>query len=266
MQLDLFGVEVVLSAQEGGPDNLIPHILDLPFGPVSKTEATNDNAFLSENGVTPNWMKRDTYEALVQSGRIAQIVEEVSFDDIASVSGVSGSKTTMKQHLVPLVLDRMNGMEIRALASKYDMTFSGVQHVLNRPAVRKFVSKLLAEYSRSLGDVRERILIHATEAVDVVVDIMRTGIKEETRQKSAFAVLRMAGYDNNVTTAVTINEQPLDKSIIESTNKLVDALRESATARTRGHDKYIEQSRHNRVVEEVGVVEAPLGLMKVAAS
>lgn len=265
MQLDLFGGEVVPSVQEGGPENLVPHILDLPFGPVTKTEATNDNAFLSEYGVTPNWMKRDTYEALVQSGRIAAIVEAAAIDNIVDISGISGSKAQMKQHLVPLVLDRMNGMEIRELATKYNMTFSGVQHVLNRPSVRKFVAKLMGEYARQFGDVRERILAHATEAVDTVVDLMRSGAKEETRQKSAFALLRMGGYDTNVTTAVTINEQPLDSSIIESTNNLLNALRESATARTQGHDKYVEQSRSNRAAQEIAVVEAPVGLKKIAA-
>lgn len=266
MQLDLFGAEAAPTDQEGGPEHIASLLVDMPFGPVNKIEAQANRAFMAEGDSATRLIRRDAYEAMLQSGRIAQIVEEAAFDEHASISGLDGRRSKLKQHLVPLILDRLNGMELKHLAEKYDMTTQGVQHVLNRPSTRKFVAKLLAEYARGLGDVRERIMHHATEAVDTVVDLMRNGVKEETKQKSAFALLRMAGYDNNITTAVTINEQPLDSSVIEKTNKLLEALQESSQARRKGYNKYVEASGTVVEAKEIAVVEPPKGLKKVASA
>lgn len=270
MQLNLFG-ESTAPAEEAVRD---PYAIDsqdiweLEFGPVTVVEAANDNAFLS--AVRPEDREqhsmRDDYMSLMRQQRLEALLEEVALDEDILVSGFDGRRShPLKPSLIPLLLDRISGMSVSQLALKYGRSQQHLYQILNRPSTRKFMAKVLAEFSVNLGDVKARLEAHATEAVDTVVDIMRKG-KEENRQKSAFAILRMAGYDNNMpSTAITINNQPLDSGVVERTDKLLAALQQANQASTNGYEQYVE--KNTRVAQrEIAVVEPPAGILKLASA
>ena len=270
MQLNLFG-ESTAPAEEAVRD---PYAIDsqdiweLEFGPVTVVEAANDNAFLS--AIPPEQQEqhnmRDEYMSIMRRQRLEALLEEVAIDESMLVSGFDGRRShPLKPSLIPLLLDRVGGMSVNQLSLKYNRSGQYLYALLNRPSTRKFMAKVLAEFSVDLGDVKARLEAHATEAVDTVVDIMRKG-KEENRQKSAFAILRMAGYDNNMpSTAITINNQPLDSGVVERTDKLLEALQQANLANTNGYEQYVEKNKRV-AVREVAVVEAPAGILKLASA
>jgi len=243
-------------------------IWDLEFGPVRSAEASTDTAFLSqaEYSQQDNLLAREEYFSAMRKQRIAALLEEVALDDNVLISGFDGRKgKALKPVFIPMVMDRLAGLSMAELARKYDRSHANLYALFNRPSVRKFMAKVLAEFSVNLGDVKARIDAHATEAIETVVDIMRTG-KEENRQKSAFAILRMAGHDNaSGTASVTINNQPLDSSVVERTDKLLEALLEANQAQAAGYSQYVDTMRVSDK-REIQVVEAPVGLKKIASA
>jgi len=268
MQLNLFGELAQPNEAEAGDPYAInaEDIWDLEFGPVTHVEAMNDNAFLS--AVPPSAhdsaAQRDEYLAVVRKARLEALLEESLLNDQVFTSRFDGHKSYVKPSFIPIIMDRLNGLSFSELEVKYNKSQPAFRTFFNRPAVRRFMAKLLAEYSVNLGDNNARIMAHATEAIDTVVDIMRSG-KEENRQKSAFALLRMAGYDEGKKNEITINNQPFDANIVEKTDRLLDALREANQARDDGHEQYVDK-RRPADKREIAMVEAPVGLRKIAAA
>ncbi len=264
MQLSLFEYTPEQPEAVGDYEDIAPLLSGMLFGPVNAVEAANNTTFISAPAYQ-HAISHDVFQSLQQSGRLAKIVEEATIDKLVNDSGIDGRHSVMKDEWIPIVLDKMNGMTYAQLGAKYRKHPNSVYAFMNRPSTRMFVAKLLGEYAATLGDVRERILHHATEAVEVVVDIMRNG-KEENKQKSAFALLRMGGFDDTRSVTVNQNNVNVENPLAADAGRLADVLTESLRVRSAGASQYVDQQRSYRAADEVGVVEAPAGLKKLASA
>ncbi len=266
MQLDLFGALVAATPNEAALTEFLDEDIDaLDFGPVNKIEAQTNVAFVSND--FNHAIKRDAFEALQRTGRLAKIVEEATLDRSMRLAGFDERKSTVQDQYVPMILDKLNGMTYAALAVKYQRTPQSIYALMSRPATRQFVAKLLSEYAQQLGEADKRIQYYAHEAIETVVDIMRTG-KEENKQKSAFAILRMGGYDRSASPNVVVNNNvgvTDNTAMAEAADRLSAVLEQSARIREHGSSKYVDQSRSVRVDDEIAVVEAPEGLKRLSA-
>jgi hypothetical protein len=264
MQLDLFGEPV---AAPISPDPAVDEyaLLDMdnvPFGPVTQLEEKTNVAFLS---ALPEEfaIARDNFLASTRAETLTKLLEEVQADNAMSVLGHS-SRMTFKTEWLPMVLDKMNGMTMVDIAKKYNRTVTTLYGTFNRPSVRRFVAKLLTEYSRDLGDPADRIRFAATEAVDKIITQMRTAQKEETQQKAAFGILRMAGYDNQQKVSLTVDNQPLSAEVVSQTNKLLEALSAANKSREISYGKYVQSAAPQGSEAEYTELVRPVGL-KLAA-
>lgn len=257
MQLDLFGEPV--AAPSGPIAEYEPlDMTDVPFGPVTAVEELTGIPMFSE---LPEEMAqaRDNFFASMRAGTIERLMEEVQADQGMSVLGPE-RKLQFKAEWLPMIMDKLNGMTMPEIGRKYGKNPIALYSTFNRPVIRKFVAKLLTEYSRDLGDPAERIKFAATEAVDKIITQMRSAAKEETQQKAAFGILRMAGYDERVKLSLTVNDAPLSAAVVNKTEKLLEALHAAQASREIGYNKFVTSGKQQEVEAEFTEIARPLGL------
>jgi len=119
-----------------------------------------------------------------------------------------------------------SGMKNNAISAVLDMSESRVSVILNDPRSRAIRAELSSDFvGKLMTDTREVIQGHALEAVYAVVDLMRNGVSEQVRQRSAFDILDRAGFkpvERSVSAKVNLPDGAVD-AIVQALNESKEA-------------------------------------------
>lgn len=105
-----------------------------------------------------------------------------------------------ERHLHAILL-RAGGMSQAQIAKMLDWSESWTSVVLNHPDAQYVLTRLVSYAADNVIDMEARIKAHAPEALDTVVEVMRSSNDEKLRSQNAFELLKMAGYGSR-------NEKP----------------------------------------------------------
>lgn len=86
------------------------------------------------------------------------------------------------------------GLKNNEIAAATGYTESKVSTILNDPRAQEVIQAALQTMSKNIMDLHTRLKVHAVEALDEIVDELRSSENEKVRQKAAFGLLDRAGY------------------------------------------------------------------------
>lgn len=98
-----------------------------------------------------------------------------------------------ERHLMAINM-RAAGLQQGVIAKAMNWTESWTSIVLNHPDAQYILTKLVSYAADEVLDISTRIKAHAGEALDTVVEVMRTTTDKRLASANAFELLRMAGY------------------------------------------------------------------------
>lgn len=101
---------------------------------------------------------------------------------------------TLDERHLQIVMMRATGMKQNAIASLLGLQQAWVSVVLNHPDAQYLLTKIVGYAADEVLDVQQRIAAHAGEALDKVVEVMRTTQDQRLASANAFELLRMAGH------------------------------------------------------------------------
>jgi hypothetical protein len=132
-----------------------------------------------------------------------------------------------ERHLQAVLL-RASGMKQQEIAKQMGWTDGWTSIVLNHPDAQYVLTRIVSYASDNVIDMQARIQALAPEALDTMVEVMRSTQDEKLRKETGFDILKMAGYGVRKevpSTQVQINN--FGGVPAESLGNLASALRES---------------------------------------
>lgn len=143
-----------------------------------------------------------------------------------------------ERHMQAIMM-RASGLEQNVIAKVMGWTDAWVSVVLNHPDSQYILTKMVSYAADEVLDIQSRIKAHAGEALDKVVEVMRTTQDQRLASSNAFELLKMAGYSavekKEVKTTLTVGK--------EQTDLLSQAISESRQIKAReGVDYRVVQS------------------------
>jgi transcriptional regulator len=132
-----------------------------------------------------------------------------------------------ERHITAICM-RASGLQQGVIAKALGWTESWTSIVLNHPDAQYILTKIVSYAADEVLDIQTRIKAHAGEALDKVVEVMRTTQDQRLASANAFEILKMAGYSavEKKDVKVTTISVP-----IESANLLSAAIQESSAIR-----------------------------------
>lgn len=106
------------------------------------------------------------------------------------------------------------GKRNKEIAELLNYTEARVSVIVNDPRREQFLPEFSSAVAEQIQDVRQKLRLHAPEAVDEVVDEMRHSTDANVRQRAAFGILDRAGYGK------------IDKRVVAHTEVTEEAARE----------------------------------------
>lgn len=100
-------------------------------------------------------------------------------------------------------------------------TKAWVSSILNDPRAEEYIQEFATRVAEKVEDVGVKLRLVAPEALDTVVNVMRTSENERVVSANAFGLLDRAGY-GKIDRSVNLNAQLSEKQ----TERLANALRE----------------------------------------
>lgn len=138
---------------------------------------------------------------------------------------------TLDERHLHAVLLRAGGMPQNKIAAFMGWEESWTSVVLNHPDAKYVLTRIISFAADNVIDMEARIKAHAPEALDTVVEVMRSSQDEKLRSNNAFELLRMAGYGSTKKAdGPTINAQnvQINQGVPpKAIDNLADAIRES---------------------------------------
>lgn len=127
-----------------------------------------------------------------------------------------------ERHLQAIMM-RASGLEQNVIAKVMGWTDSWVSIVLNHPDSQYILTKVVGYAADDVLEIQTRIKAYAGEALDKVVEVMRTTQDQRLSSSNAFEILKMAGYaaveKKEIRTTVSVTK--------EQSSLLVQAINES---------------------------------------
>lgn len=93
-----------------------------------------------------------------------------------------------------VVLLHLSGSTNKEIEEHTGYSYGKVSQILNDPRAAVIVQQHLGQMNEAIFDVGLRMKMLAHEALDEIVDEMRSDPKSAVRQKAAFGILDRAGY------------------------------------------------------------------------
>jgi transcriptional regulator len=131
-----------------------------------------------------------------------------------------------ERHLHAILL-RAGGMAQKDIAAMMGWNDSWTSIVLNHPDAQYVLTRIISYASDNVIDIQVRIQAVAPEALDTVVEIMRTSQDEKLKSTNAFELLKMAGYGAKPTQAPQVQINNINQLPNQSIENLTKALTES---------------------------------------
>ena len=101
---------------------------------------------------------------------------------------------TLDERHMQAIIMRASGLQQGTIAKLLNWTDSWTSVVLNHPDAQYILTKMVSYAADEVLDLQTRIKAHAGEALDKVVEVMRTTQDNRLASANAFELLRMAGY------------------------------------------------------------------------
>lgn len=143
----------------------------------------------------------------------------------------SNEPDTLDERHLHAVLLRAGGMMQKDIAKLMGWNEAWTSVVLNHPDAQYVLTRIVSFAADNVIDMEARIKAHAPEALDVVVEVMRSSNDEKVRSNNAFELLKMAGYgskkDAGSGGGVNVNVNVNNAVPSSAINNLATALRES---------------------------------------
>jgi transcriptional regulator len=98
-----------------------------------------------------------------------------------------------ERHLQAIMM-RASGLPQKTIASVMGWNDSWTSVVLNHPDAQYILTKMVSYAADEVLDIQTRIKAHAGEALDKVVEVMRSTQDQRLASANAFELLKMAGY------------------------------------------------------------------------
>lgn len=98
-----------------------------------------------------------------------------------------------ERHLQAIMM-RSAGLQQQYIARVMGWTDSWTSIVLNHPDAQYILTKMVSYAGDNVLDIQARIKAYAGEALDKVVEVMRTTQDQRLASSNAFELLKMAGY------------------------------------------------------------------------
>lgn len=98
-----------------------------------------------------------------------------------------------ERHLQAVMM-RASGLQQSFIAKSMGWTDAWTSVVLNHPDAQYILTKMVSYAADQVLDVQARVKAHAGEALDKVVEIMRSTNDQRLASSNAFEILKMAGY------------------------------------------------------------------------
>lgn len=133
-----------------------------------------------------------------------------------------------ERHLHAILL-RAGGMPQKDIAKMMGWEDSWTSIVLNHPDAQYVLTRIISYASDNVIDIQARIQAVAPEALDTVVEVMRTTQDEKLRSQNAFEILKMAGYGAKPVSAPTVqvnNFNQVPSPILENLTKALSESKE----------------------------------------
>lgn len=130
-----------------------------------------------------------------------------------------------ERHLQAIMM-RASGLEQNVIAKVMGWTDAWVSVVLNHPDSQYILTKIVGYAADEVLDIQSRIKAHAGEALDKVVEVMRTTQDQRLASSNAFELLKMAGYsavekkEIKTTVSVTKEQSGLLAQAIEESRQI----------------------------------------------
>jgi hypothetical protein len=118
----------------------------------------------------------------------------------------------------------MTGSRNDEIADITGFSYGRVSQILNDERALLIIQANSGRVADALMDVRERLKLYSHEALDEIVDEMRTAPDPKIRQKAAFGVLDRAGYSPVRMVAEGGTEDPGDSVIGSITERVQQAM------------------------------------------
>lgn len=133
-----------------------------------------------------------------------------------------------ERHMQAIIM-RGCGLQQGVIAKNMGWTESWTSIVLNHPDSAYILTKLVSYAADEVLDISTRIKAHAGEALDKVIEVMRTTQDQKLASSNAFEILKMAGHSaverKEIKTTVSVNK--------EQSDLLSAAIRESKQIRAK---------------------------------
>lgn len=100
----------------------------------------------------------------------------------------------MDERHIQAICMRASGLQQSYIAQVMGWTDAWTSVVLNHPDAQYILTKMVSYAADEVLDIQARIKAHAGEALDKVVEIMRTTTDQRLASNNAFEILKMAGY------------------------------------------------------------------------
>lgn len=171
----------------------------------------------------------------------------------------SNEPDTLDERHLHAILLRSGGMTQARIADYMGWTESWTSVVLNHPDAQYVLTRIVSYAADNVIDMEARIKAYAPEALDTVVEVMRSSNDEKVRSNNAFEVLKMAGYGSKKDGAgvnVTINNGVPSATI----SALADVIRESREIK----DRVYELPADANVSEARTLTEGAAQLVEIA--
>jgi transcriptional regulator len=127
-----------------------------------------------------------------------------------------------ERHLQAVMM-RAAGLQQGYIAKTMGWTDAWTSIVLNHPDAQYLLTKIVSYAGDNVLDIQSRIRAHAGEALDKVVEVMRTTQDHRLASSNAFELLKMAGYG-------AVEKKQVEHSVaipMEKAGLLTAALEES---------------------------------------
>lgn len=98
-----------------------------------------------------------------------------------------------ERHLQAIMM-RAAGLQQNYIATQMGWTAAWTSIVLNHPDAQYILTKMVGYAADQVLDVQARVKAVAGEALDTVVEVMRSSNDQRLRSQNAFELLKMAGY------------------------------------------------------------------------
>lgn len=142
------------------------------------------------------------------------------------------------QHLderhLQAVMMRASGLTQGLIAKQFGWTDAWTSIVLNHPDAQYILTKVVGYAADNVLDIQTRVKAHAGEALDKVVEVMRTTQDQRLASSNAFEILKMAGYG-------AVEKKQVEHTMhvpAASMNLLSEALQESKQIRALEGEDY----------------------------